>query len=778
MGVVYKARDPLLERIVALKTISTHLDTEPELRARFFREGRSAARLSHPNIITIYDIGEDGGVAYLAMEYLEGADLKATIAKRVHFSLARKLRIVRAICLGLAHAHGRQVIHRDIKPANIFLAKSGEVKILDFGLARMVAGDITRTGAPVGTPNYMSPEQVRGEKADHRADIFSVGALFYELLSGRRPFDENSVPATIMKILQADPEPLEKVDPSIDPPLARIVTRALAKDAADRYQTADELLCDLDGVVSHLSATGLDEHEDEDEDERSTVTGRSVSSAVLDAATIPEPVEGPGNAAEHGTHSAWTMPTTPTPARSLPKAPPRDTRSAGPVSGTGPKTSLGRRPVLYLGASLILILSLSSVWWLRRQPPGAAPARNDKLSPSPVSPVGAAHPSSPDHPAQPAADRTASGGPRNTETPTRPQEARAPESSVPGGVPSGPRPLPGRDETTGRPTAGSGKVWEDASSRSGEAQSKKPEPEAAARNAEDALLKMVQSRFRAEAVGASQFAAKSYEAARKTELDARSLYERRDFQRAAAKLYETSGLYTSAALEAEAGSEARGRLAEQEKQTALLRTETELSRQSFEQARQGAVNADAPSRAPQKFQEASKLGLLAQAAFEHQEYATAKSQYDAATSSMQQAASAALEAPLRPAVPAPEVTAKTAAPVTIETERQAISSSLQQYTTALQARDIVALKAVWPGLSGKQEDALRNEFNNSRAIRVQLVDLDIRVSGDSATVTGRRLYVIQTLDGQRLETANRASMTLRKNTGTWLLDKIRFEPLR
>ncbi len=256
MGVVHKARDPLLERVVALKTISAHLDSEPELRARFFREGRSAARLSHPNIITIYDIGEDNGVAYLAMEYLEGADLKAKITQRVPLSLGSKLRIMQAICRGLSHAHSRQVVHRDIKPANVFLANSGEVKILDFGLARLVAGDITRTGAPIGTPNYMSPEQVRGERVDHRGDIFSVGALSYELLTLRRPFDENSIPATIMKILQADPESPERLDASIDPRLAAIVMRALAKEVQDRYQTVDELLSDLESVAASLPAAG------------------------------------------------------------------------------------------------------------------------------------------------------------------------------------------------------------------------------------------------------------------------------------------------------------------------------------------------------------------------------------------------------------------------------------------------------------------------------------------------------------------------------------------
>ncbi len=286
---------------------------------------------------------------------------------------------------------------------------------------------------------------------------------------------------------------------------------------------------------------------------------------------------------------------------------------------------------------------------------------------------------------------------------------------------------------------------------------------------------MVQSRSRAEAAGAPQLAVKSYEAAQKTELEARGLYERREFEQAAAKLYETSGLYTSASLEADARNEARARQAEQDRQTAVLRTEAELGRRSFDQARQGAVNADAAARAPQKFQEALNLGMQAQAAFERQDYTTAKDQFGAAAASMQRAVSAALANAPKPPAAVPEVAP---APVSATSEHEAISSSLQQYAAALQARDMAALKTVWPTLSGKQEEALRSEFMNAREIRVQLVEPDIRISGDSATVSARRVYVIQTLDGQKLETANRAFITMHKGAGTWLLDKIRFDPLR
>ena len=252
MGVVYKALDPLIERVVAIKTMSTDLDAEPELRARFMREARSAGRLSHKNIVTIYDLGEEGGKAYMAMEFLDGEDLNSRIAQRQRTSLERKVRLMHEILEGLAHAHHMGVIHRDIKPGNIFLTRSGQVKILDFGLARVASSDITKTGAVMGTPNYMSPEQIRSDATDHRSDIFSAGATFYEILTYRKPFHSSSLPATLFKILQENPEPPQSIDPTIPQKLSDIVMRALEKDQGQRYQTAEEMITDLDEFIRVL----------------------------------------------------------------------------------------------------------------------------------------------------------------------------------------------------------------------------------------------------------------------------------------------------------------------------------------------------------------------------------------------------------------------------------------------------------------------------------------------------------------------------------------------
>jgi len=253
MGIVLKARDPLLDRVVAVKTISLDLDLDPEVHTRFLREARAAGHLSHPNIITIYDLGEDRGRAYMVMEFLEGEDLKSRLLRHEPMRVEETLRVIREVARGIAHAHEHEVIHRDIKPANVFITRWGEVKILDFGLARAASSKITRTGQVMGTPTYMSPEQVRGQRVDRRSDVFSMGAVFYELLTGRKPFDGQSISETFYKILHQEPVSLENTAPELPTELLTpILRRALAKDPNARYQRVGELVSDLEAAERAL----------------------------------------------------------------------------------------------------------------------------------------------------------------------------------------------------------------------------------------------------------------------------------------------------------------------------------------------------------------------------------------------------------------------------------------------------------------------------------------------------------------------------------------------
>ena len=250
MGVVYRAVDPLIEREVALKTLHAELpeDVIDEVRIRFLREARSAGRLSHPNIVTIFDVGQEGGAAYIAMELLEGRSLHQMLKERQRIPFHTAADIVAQVADALHHAHQFSIVHRDVKPANVVVAPSGRAKLTDFGVAYVPASDVTQTGSALGSPRYMAPEQVLGQPFDARADIFSLGVVLYELLTRRTPFEwpgDTTVFALMQRIAGEPHPPLRQIDPQIPAGFDRIMDRALAKRPQDRYQSAAEFASDL-----------------------------------------------------------------------------------------------------------------------------------------------------------------------------------------------------------------------------------------------------------------------------------------------------------------------------------------------------------------------------------------------------------------------------------------------------------------------------------------------------------------------------------------------------
>jgi eukaryotic-like serine/threonine-protein kinase len=246
MGDVYRAHDNELERVVALKLLLRRFSEDPEFVARFKREASAAAGLQHPNIVQIFDRGEWDGTYYIAMEYLPGRTLKQIVREHGPLEPARAIEVVEQILMAARFAHERGIVHRDIKPHNVIVAEDGRVKVTDFGIALAGASDMTETGSIMGTAQYLSPEQAQGHPVDARSDLYSIGIVLYELLTGAVPFDADSPVTIALKQVSEVPVPPGQLNPAVPPALDSVVMRALQKDPAARFQSAEEFLAALE----------------------------------------------------------------------------------------------------------------------------------------------------------------------------------------------------------------------------------------------------------------------------------------------------------------------------------------------------------------------------------------------------------------------------------------------------------------------------------------------------------------------------------------------------
>ena len=371
MGVVYEAYDPMIKRVVALKTIrQDQLSGEDAVQMvnRFRREAHAAGRLNHPNIVSIYDFGEEGGIWYIAMEFVQGRELKACFEANERFRIPDVVKIMTQMLGALDYSHRQGVIHRDIKPANIFLLKDGSVKVGDFGIAHIEASNLTQVGTVLGTPSYMSPEQIMGLPVDGRSDLFSAGVILYQFLTGERPFS-GSAATTMQKVLKEDPLPPSSLNIQVLPVMDSVVRKALAKNADERYQTAQEF-ADAVGAAAATTASLA----------AAARAGSSDATIIvpLDAAT-PNPATGGSGAAS-------------------PPATPARPQSPAPPPPAGASTASPRNPALVVVIVAAAIAIGAGAWFAyQRFGPDTA-----KLAQAPAS-GGTALTSPPSTPAPPVA---------------------------------------------------------------------------------------------------------------------------------------------------------------------------------------------------------------------------------------------------------------------------------------------------------------------------------------------------------------------------------------
>jgi serine/threonine-protein kinase len=265
MGIVHQARDPQIDRLVAIKTIALlteDIEEQQEYRQRFFLEARAAGRLSHPGIVTIFDVGEDSDThsPFIVMEYVDGEPLNKFIASPAKMPVRRALRLAQQLAEALDYAHAQGVVHRDMKPANILVGKDGHAKITDFGIAKLNLANITHAGHVIGTPAYMSPEQLEGEVVDGRSDLFSLGVILYTMLTGHRPFQGNSAATVSFKVANRDPLPASAFDSALPAELDYVIARAMAKDRSSRYQTGREMALDLHSLLRGQAPRSQGDH--------------------------------------------------------------------------------------------------------------------------------------------------------------------------------------------------------------------------------------------------------------------------------------------------------------------------------------------------------------------------------------------------------------------------------------------------------------------------------------------------------------------------------------
>ena len=765
--------------------MSAAIGADEDLRQRFHREAQSAARLNHPNIITVYDFGEEQGKIYMAMELLEGTDLKDLIGRHTPMSLEQKVGLMEQISDGLAFAHAKEVVHRDLKPANLHIQPNGQIKIMDFGLAKLSSSDMTRAGMIMGTPNYMSPEQVRGEKADSRSDVFSLGAVFYELLANRKPFDADSLHAVLFQVMQSEPEPLPHLVPDLPPSLAHLIEKAMSKDPAQRFRDAGELRDALRGVRSQLHPAWTMPPTDTESLLDATVVGTPATIAVLNQ---PPPAPAPPTEGRKPSDSSPPAPRPrvivhpPTPIPRAPSPPPSQVEGAvalEPQTRKMPDTVAPRMPSTLSGHAKTVA------------GPGRAPAEPPVRTPPPPPPP----PSSPlidSRPPAPAPEMRAETAPR----PPRPTGEGGPAWKVPvlvgggallvalmtGGIYLLTRPDDkGTGGTTETPSPGPPGPDVDALTRqlldSQVELAKKHLDDKNFRRAREGAEKVLQKD--GQHAGAKAILEQADRSLREVEENVRQVKAALDAGDTGAA---SAALSRVMALDPQnpAAAEYSSRL------NSVFQGKADAARNDMKKQQQDALRAKAGNQPD--FGAAGTLSGDAEAAFKKGEFLVATRKFMEARDAYARARRAAERAervtppptvaatlapvtpPPTPVVTAPPPVSLAPTPVPVPTDEATVRSVVASYKRAVETHDDGLYGTLKPDASANEKRSIKQ----NPALSVEMRVADVRIEGNTATVMVSRKD--STRDGQVLQLQQ--TLILQKRGDGWIIRSITSQLIR
>jgi len=741
MGEVFKAHDPVLNRYVAVKTIVSSLDKHDDLRQRFQREAQSAAQLNHPNIVSVYDFGEDEGQIFMAMELLEGSDLREVIRARRLLTLEEKLRVMEQVCDGLGFAHAKGIVHRDLKPGNIHVLPSNQVKLMDFGLARLASSDMTKSGLILGTPNYMSPEQVQGKRVDARSDVFSLGAVFYELLSYQKPFAAESIHATMFKVVQCERDPLTKWVPDLPQPVVELVDKALQKEPTHRFQSANEVREALRVLRQEIGSATASVLSNRGPDLQETVVATASDSA----------------------------PSSPSGARSGSSG-----RQVSTLRRSQVTAARAGGTVRWVGIGLAVAALAAGGYWLlggnSEDNQGASSAEVDALSQALVQSqleLAATNLQAKQYRAALAqAERVLSNDPLNAEAQRIRDEVQSVLSELDAAVAEA-RDALARNQPEEAATALDKVLSIDSSHPLAGELSAQLNSHFRSR-AEAARAEVSRARQAAEAAGAATL--REFQSADRIAAESERDFNQGQFAMAAQKLMQARDGFT------QAGRSARERAAAESQATSAARTETEaLSR---EWATLLQENGDASIRRQAAFRTASSRASEAERLAAGQDYSAASQAYrqaidgilDAKEQALREQAAQQTQQARAPTTPPATVTPAPAAPQ-VNQDEKAIRQVIADYARAIENKDIELFATVKPNLSRDERGRLEASF---RAVDSTGIDIDItsiEIQGPSATVQLNRRDTISA-GGDQQTYESQQVMVFAKGPNGWVIEQI------